>query len=417
MVDKNYDDLKKLSSNTFAAAKIHDPTDSGCMLKTILPNVSEADGDLILVDGDTKTDTYSPVTKNYPDGQMLIDIADIADSCVIIEANGKCHLDDDLASGDALDFDTAADKLVMIHPPKINDILDTLNYFEIFGAINPDTGERFNKIVDNSGTDKKRRWRCTNNNFRSQADVDAYATKLSTKLIPVREISIGTQGLKAHNMGTTFTYKHVDGTYNVPSAAYYVIEEAIDMDTGAATIKLSDGVIESSKYAAGFEWAQNYSDSFASEIYETDIITVYPNPRADTVSGASIDVYGRIQLDGNGDSMLWTAYLDDKIDSTLPMTLTIVYFRVDTDGDTITGNSTVVAIATSGVSTSESVINDNTAWEACATGQTRKMQYTLPAANISPEDYIGGNFQMLEAGKDIRISVVSLRYYIKRSLS
>ena len=418
LVDRNYDDLKKLSSNTFVTAKIHDPTVSGCMLKTILPNVSEADGDLILVNADTKTDAYSPVTKNYPDGQMLIDIADIADSCVIIEANGKVHLDDDLASGDALDFDTAADRLVMIHPPKINDILDTLNYFEIFGAIDPDTGERFYKIVDNSGTDKKRRWRCTNNNFRSQADVDAYATKLSTKLIPVREISIGTQGLKAHNMGTTFTYKHVDGTYNVPSAAYYVIEEAIDMDTAAATIKLSDGVIESSKYAAGFEWAQNYSDSDMAEIYETDIITT--DIRFIPIN--SVESWKGYLLGGStGGSVIFYWLIDEQVDDTKDIVFTWTYACIDgVTGATIDGTLDISTRKTDGT--------ERTTWDVeeglgvslpsddDGDEDIHKFSYILVAADFEASNQICVWLSITEANSQIYLQGVTAKYYIKRTL-
>ena len=412
LLDKNQDDLLNLSSNTFSADDIHDPTDPTCMLKTVLPNLSELDGDLILVNAVTKTDTYSTVTKNYPDGDFLRDISDLSDSVVIVEANGKCHLDDDLASGDSLDFDNAADHALMLADPIVNDILDTINYFEVFGAINPDTGERFFKITDNSGTDRKRKWRITNNSFRTQTDVDAYAAKLVAKLVSVKEITIAIQGLGAHNMGTTFTYKFVNNDYNIPSAAYYVIKETMDFDTAAASIVLSEGLVETSKYSAGFEKPQNFSDTYASEIYETDINTVYP--QVSTTGAAQTD--GKFVLT-NGESVFITFYIPTTIDSSRPISIHISALRVDAGADTITCSKFLARIPCDNTS-DQSLIWNNIAHTWLGTTQNREeaMELTISASDVYEDNRYQFGYTINEAGKELNVYNVVIQYYIKRSV-
>lgn len=420
LLDKNYDDLNTKSSNTFSSAKLHDPTDATSILKVILPNIGEADGDLILVNGDTKSNTYSPVTKNYPDYEMLTDISDLSDSVVIIKANGKCYLDDDLASGESLDFDVEADKGVFIAPPEVNDILDTINYFEIFGAMNPDTGERFYKIIDNSNGEKKRKWRITNNSFRTQTDVDNYATALSTKVVPVRQITINVQGLGAHDMGTTFDFKYIDGIFDISQGNYYIIRESLDLDTMAATIVLSEGLLERSKYAGRIERPQNYSDTDWAEIYDTDINTVYPDMKpyktATTGAGASAD-YG-IRADALFEGVVSYIIIDEKVDTTRDIELKWAWTREDANADTITGGRTIHARPIDGSqpgwTNKDTDLNIELA--ACATNRGQVYEHTLVAANIVAGYEYKFILEIREANRDITLTSFTIRYYIKRSI-
>ena len=410
LLDKNYDDLANLSSNTFSADDIHDPTDSTCMLKTVLPNVSEIDGDLILVNADVKTDTYSTVTKNYPDGDFLRDISDLSDAVIIIEANGKCHLDDDLASGDSLDFDNAADHSLMLGDPIINDVLDTINYFEIFGAINPVTGERFFKITDNSGDDRKRKWRITNNSFRNQTDLDAYAAKLVAKLVSVKEITISVQGLGAHNMGTTFTYKFVNAVYNVPSAAYYVIEETIDFDTAAATLVLSEGLVEGSKYAARYERPQNFSDTDGFGIWNTEITTVYL--ALWELAGASRST--GILLNNIGEYAQGFFITGDRVSDDHQIDITWTWVRGDAGVDTLNAEIYVAYYPLS-----DGTLNVITNWDAIVAeavngiGHNGHYVHTIVAADVHASSKYLIAFRLNEA-RIISISTAQVEYHTKR---
>ena len=414
--DKNADDLVNESSNTFDTKKIHDPTDSTSILKVILPNVSEADGDLILVDADTKTDTYSPVTKNYPDYMLLRDISDLSDSVVIIAADGKCYLDDDKDSGDVLDLDTAADKLIMTRPPIPNDIVG-VNYFVIKGAMNPDAGIRFFKVVDNSGSDKKNTFRITNNQLRSQTDVDAYAAKIAAKLIAIKEISIDTQGLGAHNMGETFNYKYVNSVHNIPQKDYYIIREDMDYDLATATIVLSEGLVEKSKYAQRFERAEDFSDSDMSEIYETDIITFDLN--LIPYLGASDHGFGVDTIKGEY-CYAWF-YISSNIDEARDITIDFIFKNGVHGARTTDGLLLVAKYPVDGDFTS-TIIDANIGFDGIfgEDGGYYRNTHTIASSDVT-SDYLY-LLQWVNNETDngnattMYVTNISITYYIKRSL-
>ena len=414
--DKNQDDLENRSSNTFTTSKIHDPTDSTSMLKIILPNVSEVNGDLILIDADTKTDTYSPVTKNYPDYLMLRDIADLADSVVIIQADGKVYLDDNKASGTALDFDTEADKDKMTAAPLVTDILETINYFEIFGAINPDTGTRFFKIIDNVGEDKKKSWRYTNNEFRNQTDIDNYATALKNRTAAIKNVKFTAQSLGVHNMGETLNYKYVDALYNIPQANYYIIFESIDFDLNENIIILSEGMIESSKYAAVYELPENYNDSFASEIYETDIIT--PNLNL-LPFGGSEGPYGIATIKTQY-AMAWF-YLPPNVDDGRDLIIDFVFRNAVHGARTTDGELLVAKYATDGSLDSDNIIPIES-FDAVFTANNGfyHISRIVAATLLEADHHYFIQWENVETDNGnattCYVSVIQLRYYMKRSL-
>ena len=413
--DKNWDDLNETLTHTFTADDIHDPTDTTSLLKTTLPNVDHTDGDLLLSTADIKTDTYSPVLKNYPIFMFLRDISDIADSVTIIKPNGVVLLDDDLASGDSLDVDTAADKDKLGSPPFVTDIAELINYFEVKGAIDPSTGNRFFTVVDNSGTDKKRKWRYVNNNFRNQTDVDAYAAKLATRVTTIKNITISARGLGSHNMGETLNFKYVKGEYNIAQANYYMIEERIpSLNTNLAIITLSEGLIESSKYASNFERAEEYNNTIAAEIYETDINTIQLNMYP--AAGAVYTVLGvELEPAGPNESAHAHFYISDKVDPARDITITFVFQGVGVttvDGLlSITKQKTEGDRDTSGV---EANLNfDNTFTEILG---TISKDYTLVAADITNDYNYFITYENDDNADTIFLSLIQVVYHIKRTV-
>jgi len=412
--DKNYDDLMERITHTFTTDKIHDPTDSTSMLKVALPNVDHTDGDLLLADADTEASTYSPVLKNYPTHMFLRDISDLGDTVTIVKPNGVVLLDDDLGSGDTLDIDTAAHKDKFVKPPHVVDILEVINYFEIFGAINPDTGERFYKVIDNSGTDKKRKWRYLNNEFRSQTDVDAYATALDTRITTVKIITIEVQDLGAHNMGETLNLKYVSEPYNIPQANYYIIkEEYKSMNTNSAIITLSEGLIEESKYSATFERPEDYVNTFAAEIYETDIINIFPDMMAGT--GAVWTSFG-LELDADGDYIIHFFHIDDTIDSNRDIIVEWVWKRIDGNNDTVGAELVVTAFEMGGAGVESIEVLTDITLPACAANQYNKYTYTLANADVHNNYQYYFAFMLDEAARTLRMTNIKITYYQKRSV-
>jgi len=259
--DKNAPDLKKKSSNDFNTKKIHDPSDDTCMLKTVLPNVGHEDGRLLLVNADTENDTYSPTTKNYPDALFLHDLSNLANSTVIIEPSGKVDLDDDKSSGDALDVDSDQEYFVSI--PLISNIQADINYFDVYGAIDPDTGTRIHKNIDNSGGGEKHPWSITNNNLTSWSDVEDFATAVSTRIVDIKQIHCEFTGLQAHSMGETLNLTYDDATHDIAATDFYIISEEYNYDRTKSICILSEGLIEESDFAQKYEryWEETNSQA------------------------------------------------------------------------------------------------------------------------------------------------------------
>lgn len=408
--DKNWDDLNEPNTQVFTTAKIHDPSMSGCMLKTALPNVNHVDGDLLLSTSDTKTATYSPTLRNYPTYMFLRDLSDVGDTVTIIKANGIVLFDDDLASGDSLDIDTPADKDKFGRAPIPTDIIELINYFEIYGAMNPDTGLRFSKIIDNSGTDKKRKWRYVNNNFHSQADVDNYAAALVTRTTTIKQIEIVVQGFGAHNMGETFNFKYVAGDYNIPQANYYIIKETINFDTATSVITLSEGLLEGSKYAAKYEKSFEESNVYASEIYETDINTVYP----ELYDTNGTELSDGIDLNAVGKSVNFQLYIPSTVDPNRNIIITWLYSRVDVGGGSIDIQKYGIDITLGGGS--------DTFWPSIADtldGETQdyfKKIWTINNTNVNDDHLYKFRLILNEADREIIVHLVCVQYYIKRSV-
>ena len=406
--------LHNRSSNTFAADDIHDPTDSTCILKTLLPNVAHENGRFLLVNADTKTDMYSPITKNYPDVQMHIDISDIADSVIIIEANGKVHMDDDLASGSSLDLDTAADVDYFTKDPLVAPIQEGYNYFEIFGAMNPDTGTRFTKVIDNSGSDDKHVFRITNNELINQTDLDAYAAKITARTIDVLQIVLYLQSMGVHNMGETFTFKYDNNEFTVPSAAYYIVSEKMNMDMATSIVTLSEGLMEDSKYAAEYEKPENYNDSFASEIYETDLVTIDLSilPYG---ADASVDPYGIKIVDAGSGVFSWF-YLDDKVDDSRDMIISVSLRNGANGAITFDGTLTITERDNDGSAGNNVIANVNYDFVFSESAGYKTEDRTITSSDLTAGTILHISWFSNEAAKTGYVCNIQARYHQKRSL-
>jgi len=411
--DKNYDDLAEPITNTFSSDKIHDPADSTCLLKTALPNVDHTEGDLLLSTADPESSTYSPTLRNYPTGRFLRDISDLGDTVTIIKANGIVFLDDDRASGDFLDFDTEADRKVFGAAPRVNDILEDFNYFEIFGAINPDTGERFSKVIDNSGNDKKIKWRIVNNNFRSQPDLDNYAIALQLRITSLKIITLVVQGLGVHNMGETFNLKYVTGNYNIPQADYYIVGEKFrSMANNTAILTLSEGLIEESKYSSTFEKTQEYADTFASEIYETDIDTIsinmYPG------GGAAWSAVG-VEMDALNETVNGHFYLDNYVDPDRALVITLLFRNGGNGADIIDGELDVIKLDADGSYTADGIVaNENMDITFTEDNGYETTSRTISASALENDHIYFVVWKQKEGAKTIYCCGIQITMYKKR---
>ena len=414
LIDKNAAALKNDSSNTFAAAAIHDPTASGSMLKTVLPTVGQASGRLLLVNADAKATTYSPVTKSYPDGLFLRDLSNLANSVTIIEPSGKIDLDDDKASGDALDVDTDQD--YFISRPLISNIQENINFFDVYGTIDPATGTRFHKNIDNTGNDEKRPWSITDNNLRSQADVDAFATAVSTRIVDIKQINLKTLGLQCHSMGETFTLTYVDDVYTITATAFYIISEEYNYDKAQASMTLSEGLIEKSDYARAYERSFEETNVAMSEIYETD--KVYGQWYMKPYNGAT-EANGLITVNAVLEGVVCYFSILSAIDPTRPMKVSWWLERTDAGGA-----APVISLTLWSWDSGDAVASPNVEWNAVGDSFTAsainvyiKKEASIPATNLTADRIYELRFVLTQAATSFVMYCVDYEYYIKRSLS
>lgn len=408
--DKNFDELHERLTDSFTTAAIHDATSSTCIVKTFLDNVAHANGRLLLVNADAEAATYSPTLRNYPLYKFLRDMSDMTDSCFIIEPTGKIDLDDDKASGDSYDVDTDG---VFLAPPKIMSIQESINYYEIYGAINPDTGQRFYKIVDNSGTDEPRKWRITKNNLLNQTDVDAYATAVSAKVIDVNQYHFRLQGVGCYNMGETITIVYDLDNYSI-NGTYYIISEKMNFDTAVSELVLSDGLLEKSLYSQTYESSYEETNAIASEIYETDITTIslalYP------ANGAATGSQGCVEMDNLNEVTETTFYIGDNVDTSRDIKIYFGYVPVTNFTDGHINVQYYILRWPNDCSTGTQGVLNTTEDVSCTTiGKfaVETKEVSVEANNLYLIDFALSDNNPAE----LHCYNITVQYYIKRSLS
>ena len=131
--------------------------------------------------------------------------------------------------------------------------------------------------------------------------------------------------------------------------------------------------------------------------------------------GASLDD-GQVLLDTLGEGVGFDMYLDKNIDSGRNAILTCVFLRVDAGADTLTMTTALFSYMTDGTLDITTIRNAADTWNACAADRFEKFQYTI-TTGLAAEKLLSGGFQLNENAKEIKIKTISLRYYIKRSLS
>jgi len=411
--DKNQDALEDVETQTFTAAAIHDATDATCMTKTVLPNIAHANGRLLLVNADAEADTYSPSLRHYARFKFLHDLSDLADSVFIVKPDGKIDLDDDLASGDSLDIDTDGD--YFLQEPNMIEIQEGITYFEIFGAINPEIGQRFYKTIDNTPEgEEPRKWRITNNNLLNQTDVDNYATAVSTKVVDIIQVRFKLQGLGAHNMGETFTMVYDTGNYII-DGTYYIIYEELNFDTAVSIIILSEGILESSEYSKAYEPNSEEVNAYASEIYNTDVVTIFPVIREG--GGATVTALGQVQCNAINEGVLAYFYIDANIDPSRGITLTWVWERGDANNDVVDVNRTLGWETAAGAASGVVYNFEGHTLAACDNGEMQIDIWTIDPSDLTASSKWVAAIYNNEAGRDLLFECLSVKYYLKRVTS
>ena len=213
-------------------------------------------------------------------------------------------------------------------------------------------------------------------------------------------------------MGTTFTYKYDNAVYTIPSAAYYIISESIDFDTALSTIVLSEGIIEGSKYAAGFEKAQNYSDTDMGMIADTDVVHLVM-PGWSLLGSTQAQFYVQV---ANTQGVVYNFTTDDNLDVSREIVLKLPFKRIDAGADTVDIQVYLDYWELDG--SDKTFVWDAVAdtLPAVAVGKFGKKEFTIPANTLPADASVDFYFTINEVGKVIRAHPITYKYHFKRSV-
>lgn len=168
----------------------------------------------------------------------------------------------------------------------------------------------------------------------------------------------------------------------------------------------------------GYEKPENYNDSYAAEIYETDFNTIAPHIFG--LVGASFGNIG-MNLDAVGEIVVIDFFVDSKVDPDSDMVITFVWQRNDVNNDTITAKYSISATKTDGSEVTQWVnpaggIGDAITLNACNVSEYEKHVITLEKTDFDAEDVMQARLHMNEVNRDIDVVSVVVRYRLKRTL-
>ena len=150
--------------------------------------------------------------------------------------------------------------------------------------------------------------------------------------------------------------------------------------------------------------------------YETDFTTV--NPHIFGLVGATFGNIG-MNLDAVGELAVAGFYIDENIDEERPMLITFVWQRNDVNNDTITAKYSLSATATDGSEVTQWVnagggLGDAIVLDACAVSEYEKYELVVAGNDFTGGDVCQARLHMNEAGRDIDVVSISVKYFLKR---
>lgn len=162
----------------------------------------------------------------------------------------------------------------------------------------------------------------------------------------------------------------------------------------------------------GHEIPEDYSNADGSGMWNTDIITVFPNIEPD--GGATKNV-GYVILDAINEVCVTYFYIGDNVDPDRKMYITWDVYRADANGDTITIKKTGYKALCDGVTTSAAFWDDDAdTLPVCNQYCWVTKTWELSVPNVVANSHYVFSITMNEAGRSVRIYSVAVRYYVKR---
>ncbi len=405
----NKSNLKKPS--TYTASSL-DPSQILLNIFTDIGQAASNDARLQYYEEDDPAGSHSPTIINTPNREIIRRMAYHADRYAIIQPNGVFTLDADcVPSNGAYTISSSTGEIR--GDPLIESFDSQINKVIVYGAFDPDRGIFFNGSStdstaqdDGTGVLEYSKWYP---DLRSDADCTNRAVAIRTgtgfnpKIITVTFLNVYA------TPGEIINFAYSPKSFSAQNV--YVKKVTHNLGSGISHYELSTGIFE--------DWGLSQEQwSLATEgerqinegIFATDINTVDLNILATTGTQSS----SGLQIT-NGEYFLVSFYLDDFVDPTRDIEITVSYYIAAAAGGTFDFLEFLWFSKTDGSEAFNANQESNTpTFPATTLGRVYKYTYTMAASKFDAGDSIVIQWILNEASKEIRVRNITLRYYIKR---
>ena len=409
----SFNNSELIDENSYTASSAEDVNAS---LLAIHTNVSHIDGRLIYHTEDDPSGNLTPNFRNKPKSMGIRWFAIHGGKVAPIRPNGVFMLDDDRnPENGAVTISSTTGEILGV--PLITIIKHQINYVEVRGAIDPDTGTPFSGTSEDTTTQADgtgyiryfKRFR----ELQSDTDCANRATQIRTGTgFQATIIEVELRGVYAIP-GEIINFAYSPLSFTATNC--YVESVVFNLVQGTAMYRLNTGIFDiGAMNTPGYTYADETADDIAETLFDTDVITIYPPIYG--LSGAT-EVDGTVLLNAVSEQIMFSWHTAGKIDISRSATITWAWRGISTPGDTIAMLLTITAFEMDGDGGSD-IVEAATAFTlpACTDGNYQHVHYTIAASDMFIDRLYDINLIMNEANRDLAFRVASVSYFQKRSV-
>ena len=386
-------EIEKESSYTASA-----PERINASMLGILTNVDQTDGRLIYY------------TKDNPAGNLTPDYLNKPIKIIKVFFDADADPDNGAAT-----ITATSSNLMGI--PTIDKVSHQINYVEVRGAINPNTGAPFYGVSEDTtaqadGTGIIPYYK-RDRSLNSDADCLALATALRTSSgFTPNIINVPLRGIYA-DPNEVINFAYADKSFTATDCFVDLVR--FNMLTGRGDYVLNTGMIDPVTFnAPGYTEADEASDNINKTLYNTDIIEVVISPYA---TGGATTSLASVFLDAVNEIAGFQFYIEIRTDVTRDIIIEVPFKRNDANADTIDIDKTLSHIICDGDDAGDSLwLGVADTLPACAVNKYYYKTFTIPANTLTARSHVIFSITMNEAGREVYILPSKLIYYQKREV-
>jgi len=405
--DLNKVELEEEDSYTASSAE-----DVNASLLGILTNVGQADGRLIYYTEDDPAGNLTPNYRNKPRHIITRILAIRGGKKCIIKASGKIFIDDDANpdNGAATITETSSE---LMSPPLIDQTSHQINYVEVRGGIDPDTGTPFSGVSQDASAQADgtgiipyyKRLR----ELQSDADCQsmAIAIRTGTNFTP-QILRVRLRGIYA-DPGEIISIAYTNKSFTATNC--YVDSVRMNVLNNVCIYSLNTGIFDPiTLNAPGYTMADETADDIAETLFSTDINTI----SMELHSNAALGAFQCYIIDPT-EYVDFFFYVSERVDPSRDIIFTFIWYEgsdVTIDGELDVNK--YPSDGTSGVTNIENNLNFDITFTNINT--FIETTYILSASDIDLDTVYYFYWSNADATDNIVIIGVQAEYYIKRSV-